>query len=285
MRKIDEIIIHCTATPAGRDVTVEQIRRYHVDHNRWADIGYHYVVSLDGTVHNGRPAEQPGAHCKGHNTRSIGIAYVGGLLSDNRTPADTRTPQQKQALEELIRKLLKQYPGARVHSHRDFTPKACPCFDATAEYRSLLTGLIITLIMPLLTACHSTRSATAFSSTEEITLNRAISKIAEAAASDTTTLQLTVTFDSLTLARSGTSGTVTALTSPRATLQMSHSATGRRTISVAVSDTIAAAAAGISSATCSVVTNCEGLLAIIGRLLPLATFFIITIMFIMKTKR
>ncbi len=137
MRKITEIIVHCTATPEGRDVSVDTIRRWHVSGNGWSDIGYHYVIALDGTVSAGRPVEQPGAHCAGHNARSIGVCYVGGLAADGRTPRDTRTPSQRRALLGLLRELKKKYPGAAIRGHRDYSSKACPCFDATREYQGL----------------------------------------------------------------------------------------------------------------------------------------------------
>lgn len=128
MRKIDKIILHCSATPAGRDVSVNEIRQWHMARG-FADIGYHYVVALDGTVSVGRPLEKIGAHCLGQNTASIGICYVGGLAADGVTPADTRTPAQKKALRQLVAKLLSRFCNATLHGHREFAAKACPCFD------------------------------------------------------------------------------------------------------------------------------------------------------------
>ncbi len=132
-RIINEIIVHCTATPAGRDVSVDDIRRWHTRERGWRDIGYHWVVLPDGTVQPGRPMEQEGAHCKGHNRHSVGVCYVGGIGAKGK-PADTRTPRQRAALERLIAQLLERYPGSSVHSHSDYAAKACPCFDATGEY-------------------------------------------------------------------------------------------------------------------------------------------------------
>lgn len=131
-RRIDEIIVHCSATPAGRDISAAEIRRWHLARG-FADIGYHYVVKLDGTVECGRPLCRTGAHCLGHNARSVGVCYIGGCDPAMR-PADTRTPAQRAALKWLIMWLRAGFPGARVHSHRDFAAKACPSFDATAEY-------------------------------------------------------------------------------------------------------------------------------------------------------
>ena len=135
MRSIDQIIVHCSATREGQHVTVQQIRQWHLQ-RKFADIGYHYVVYLDGTVHKGRPLEKAGAHCKGHNAHSIGICYVGGL-DRNGNPKDTRTAAQKAALLSLIRELRHRFPGATVHGHREFANKACPCFDAKKEYKSV----------------------------------------------------------------------------------------------------------------------------------------------------
>lgn len=135
MRKIDEIIVHCTATKAGKHFNVNDVRRWHLQRN-FRDIGYHFLVLLDGTVQQGRPVAEVGAHCTGHNTCSIGVCYVGGIAASGR-PADTRTPQQRQALRNLLTDLKRQFPKAVIHGHRDFANKACPCFNATKEYQDL----------------------------------------------------------------------------------------------------------------------------------------------------
>lgn len=134
-RLITELIIHCTATPSGRDVTVEEIRSWHLARG-FSDIGYHYVIYLDGSIHEGRDVNIAGAHCAGHNTHSIGICYVGGLTKDGAA-ADTRTPAQEEAMLSLLRLLKDKYPYASIHGHRDYANKACPCFDATKEYCNL----------------------------------------------------------------------------------------------------------------------------------------------------
>lgn len=132
MRKIDKIIVHCTATPEGRDVTVEEITRWHRARG-FRTIGYHYLVRLDGTICPGRPENEIGAHCKGKNARSVGICYAGGLASDGKTPKDTRTAAQRASLRRLVAELRERYPGATVHGHREFAAKACPCFDVATE--------------------------------------------------------------------------------------------------------------------------------------------------------
>lgn len=138
MRKITEIIVHCTATPAGREVSVAEIDSWHRQRG-FKGIGYHYVVHLDGRVEAARPEEQVGAHCLRHNAESIGVCYVGGCDA-NGMSTDTRTPAQRDSLVRLLRSLVARYPGARIRGHCDFARKACPCFDATRQYAYLCGG-------------------------------------------------------------------------------------------------------------------------------------------------
>lgn len=132
MRRIDEIIVHCSATPRGRYVTAADIDRWHCERG-WNGIGYHYVVGLDGNIELGRNENEIGAHCKGHNANSIGICYIGGLSSDGKVAVDTRTDEQRVALTKLIMLLKERYPDAKVYGHRDFAKKDCPCFDVHKE--------------------------------------------------------------------------------------------------------------------------------------------------------
>ena len=133
MRQIKRIIIHCTATPEGRDHTAKEIDRWHKAQG-WSGIGYHYVIRLDGTVENGRPVEKVGAHVKGHNADSIGVVYVGGCDTSMKAK-DTRTPAQKAALVKLVADIQKRYPNTTVHGHNEFDKqKACPSFDVRKEW-------------------------------------------------------------------------------------------------------------------------------------------------------
>ena len=158
MNKIDAIVVHCSATRAGQDIGKSEINRMHVERG-FNCIGYNYVVRIDGTVETGRSLQIDGAHCssKGfsgvsYNKHSIGICYVGGLDKSGKA-ADTRTDAQKNALRELIAKLVKEYPDIKeILGHRDTSPdldgdgivepnewiKMCPCFDAATEYKDLL---------------------------------------------------------------------------------------------------------------------------------------------------
>lgn len=148
-RTITDIVIHCTATRAWQDFGADDIRRMHKAKG-WSDIGYHYVVRLDGTIEEGRDIDIIGAHVSGHNKYSIGVVYVGGLDNQGK-PKDTRTENQKNALLNLLVDLRKIYPAANISGHRDFSPdknhdgvispdeyiKECPCFDAKSEYHNI----------------------------------------------------------------------------------------------------------------------------------------------------
>lgn len=132
-RKIDEIILHCTATPEGEEFSNAQIKQSHLARG-FSDIGYHYVIGLNGEVRPGRAEAIAGAHCTGHNMRSMGVCYVGGCPPRStpnwqKSGKDTRTAAQGAALEKLVKELLRRYPGATVHGHNEFANKACPSFN------------------------------------------------------------------------------------------------------------------------------------------------------------
>lgn len=135
MRNINKIIVHCSATKEGKNYTVNDITRWHKERG-FASIGYHWVVYIDGSVHQGRAESIMGAHCKGYNANSIGICYIGGL-DENGKSKDTRTDKQKESLIKLIKRLKKHYPDAKIYGHREFAAKDCPCFDAKTEYADL----------------------------------------------------------------------------------------------------------------------------------------------------
>lgn len=136
MRHIDEIIVHATATRpewgAGQSNAwkVQQVRKWHLDRN-FSGIGYHLLITRDGQVHTGRPIGRAGAHVKGRNANSIGIALFGGFggAADDQF-CDHFTEAQDKSLRELIAKLQEQFPTIeKVSNHSDYAQKACPCFD------------------------------------------------------------------------------------------------------------------------------------------------------------
>lgn len=135
MREINEIIIHCTATRTGAVVHVADVDRWHRQRG-WAGIGYHFLVQPDGAIEVGRPLEKPGAHCRGHNRHSVGIAYVGGLDAHGH-PADTRTPEQTEAIAALCARFMLMFnlTPADIHGHNHYNPhKACPCYNVEQEW-------------------------------------------------------------------------------------------------------------------------------------------------------
>lgn len=145
MRQINRIVVHCSATPEGRDVTAADIRRWHKERG-WRDIGYHAVVRLDGSIEPGRDLdndggteEHVGAHTYGLNADSLGICYVGGVDKDMR-PKDTRTAAQNKALVGKAREWMDRFdiPIERVTGHYEHdSGKACPSFDMD-EFRAEL---------------------------------------------------------------------------------------------------------------------------------------------------
>ena len=132
------LVVHCSATPEGRAHTAKDIDLWHRQRG-FNEIGYNYVILLDGTVELGRDVDKIPAHVEGHNIDSIGICYIGGIDKNTLQPKDTRTKEQKEALVKLLKELKELYPNAVIQGHRDFlgVKKACPCFDAKDEYKKI----------------------------------------------------------------------------------------------------------------------------------------------------
>lgn len=137
MRSITMIVLHCSGVKPGVSQDIRRIDEYHRSKG-WKCVGYHEYVRRDGSVEHGRPLWMIGAHVVGHNKYSIGICYEGGLNKDG-VPEDTRTPEQKKALRELLERLHKRFPKAVIVGHRDLARdgRKCPSFDAASEYRDL----------------------------------------------------------------------------------------------------------------------------------------------------
>lgn len=142
MARLKYLVIHCTATPPGREVSSDEIRRWHTaplhkGGRGWKQVGYTDMVHLDGTVerlvaNNEDDVVDPwevtnGA--KGHNTTARHIVYVGGVAPDGKTPRDTRTPEQREALEAYVKDFHRRFPRVRIVGHNELAAKACPSFD------------------------------------------------------------------------------------------------------------------------------------------------------------
>lgn len=153
LNEVKYITIHCSASRPNQSHGVDEINAMHIARG-WNGIGYHFVIRRDGSVERGRSIYKTGAGVFGFNRNNIHICYEGGL-DDNGKPADTRTPEQIHAMDDLVADCLKKCPLAVVMGHRDFSPdvdgdgiiepwefiKACPCFDAKTEYADLRSQL------------------------------------------------------------------------------------------------------------------------------------------------
>lgn len=136
MRKINLIIIHCSATREDRPYPVTTLIADHT--KRFGHSAYHYYITRDGEVIQTRHENLIGAHAVGYNKHSIGVCYEGGLDIHGKE-ADTRTEAQKRSLWHLLKALKKDYPDARILGHCELpgVAKRCPCFLASKEYASI----------------------------------------------------------------------------------------------------------------------------------------------------
>ena len=142
------LVLHCTATPKGRDVTAEQIRHWHTDPvskggRGWQQVGYTDMIHLDGRVerlvdnnedHNVDPWEITNG-AKGYNSVSRHVVYVGGGTSPKGE--DTRTEAQRKALADYVLRFHRKHPSVRIVGHNELAAKACPSFDVPAFLREL----------------------------------------------------------------------------------------------------------------------------------------------------
>lgn len=137
MRQIEYIIVHCSATKADMDITAADIDRWHRQKG-WKGCGYHYIIRRNGLIEKGRAENIAGAHCKGKNSKSIGICLIGGVATDGKTPEANYTDAQMRALQDITEQLVVRYPKAIVKGHRDFnSSKECPCFDAESWWKGV----------------------------------------------------------------------------------------------------------------------------------------------------
>ena len=136
MRDLNKIILHCSATREGKDFSVDTIRDWHVNGRGWSDIGYHWVIRLDGSIEVGRPLEKSGAHTKGHNKDSVGVCYIGGCDADGK-PKDTMNPEQEKAWRMIVLSLRTLYGDMTIHGHNEFANKACPSFTVKEKFADM----------------------------------------------------------------------------------------------------------------------------------------------------
>ena len=149
MSKIKYLILHCTATPEGRQVTKEDIIKWHTSPapqgRGWSKCGYSDMFSLKGNLVNITPYDNDddieaweitnGA--TGTNSFTRHIVYAGGISKDGKTPKDTRTPEQLLAMENYVKQVVNAYPHILIAGHNQFAPKACPSFDTVKWLKSI----------------------------------------------------------------------------------------------------------------------------------------------------
>ena len=152
MASMKYLVLHCTATPDGREVTSGEIRHWHTDPVKkggrgWKQVGYTDMIHLDGRVErlvrNNEDAEvdpwEVTNGAKGYNTVSRHVVYVGGVSKDGKTAKDTRTEAQLKAMTAYVRDFHARFPQIRIVGHGELpgVKKACPSFDVAAWLRSI----------------------------------------------------------------------------------------------------------------------------------------------------
>ena len=151
MARLRYLVIHCTATPEGREVSADEIRHWHTAPQTeggrgWKQVGYTDMIHLDGTVERlvennednevDPPEITNGA--KGYNGTSRHVVYVGGVAADGKTPKDTRTPQQLRSMAEYVKDFRRRFPAVRIVGHNELnSAKACPSFDVQAWLKEI----------------------------------------------------------------------------------------------------------------------------------------------------
>ncbi|DBA55217.1 lysozyme [Porphyromonas gingivalis] len=148
--KLQYLVIHCTATPEGRGVSAADIKRWHTSPpskggRGWDRVGYTDMVHPNGRVERLVDNNEDGLvdpwertnGAKGYNSVSRHIVYVGGLTTDGKAAKDTRTPEQRKALEKYVKDFHAKHPDVRIIGHNEIAAKACPCFDVQAWLRSI----------------------------------------------------------------------------------------------------------------------------------------------------
>lgn len=150
MARLKRLVLHCTATPEGREVSAADIRHWHCDPvskggRGWKQVGYTDMIHLDGKVerlveNNEDDEVDPweitnGA--AGYNSTSRHVVYVGGVAKDGRTAKDTRTPAQREAMEAYVKDFNKRFPSIPIVGHNQLAAKACPSFDVPAWLKEI----------------------------------------------------------------------------------------------------------------------------------------------------
>lgn len=135
-RKINNLVVHCTATPQSS--TIESIQRYWKAVKHWKFPGYHIIIPPNGSIIRLQPDHIPSNGVAKRNSDALHVSYIGGVDGKGK-PLDNRTPEQKESLIQVLTAWMKENPGAKILGHRDFpgVAKACPSFNAREEYKGI----------------------------------------------------------------------------------------------------------------------------------------------------
>jgi hypothetical protein len=149
-KQLKYLVLHCTATKEGREVTSAEIRHWHTDPvskggRGWKQVGYTDLIHLDGTVErmvdNNEDAWVDNWEitngAAGYNSVSRHVVYSGGLAKDGKTAKDTRTDAQRSAMEKYVKEFHERHPGVRIIGHNEIAAKACPSFDVQKWLKSI----------------------------------------------------------------------------------------------------------------------------------------------------
>jgi N-acetylmuramoyl-L-alanine amidase len=129
VRELNEIIVHCSDTRTNQSFSIDTVKQWHLSRG-FSDVGYHYYIRLDGMLEEGRPIEKAGAHCKGHNSNSIGVCFEGGK-KENGQPWDKPTDEQICTWDSLKENLLWRFGELKISGHYEYSTKTCPNFDVS----------------------------------------------------------------------------------------------------------------------------------------------------------
>lgn len=151
MSKLKYLVIHCLATPEGREITRQDLEQWHLKERGWSRLGYSDLIHIDGRLENLIEFDQDdnvdsweiSNGAKGYNGIARHVAYVGGASSKKEAwmkhypPKDTRTEAQNYTLEQYVRFTILRHPNIKVIGHNEISNKSCPSFDVKLWLRSI----------------------------------------------------------------------------------------------------------------------------------------------------
>ena len=150
MARLKYLVLHCTATAEGREVSSDEIRAWHTNPvskggRGWKQVGYTDLIHLDGRVErlvsNNEDSNVDSWEitngAAGYNSVSRHVVYAGGVAANGKTAKDTRTQAQKQAMEAYVKDFHKRFPKVRIIGHGEVAAKACPSFDVQVWLKSI----------------------------------------------------------------------------------------------------------------------------------------------------